>query len=337
MLYNILPHAYDRTDLSTFKAKYVWFKGDMVPWEEAKIHVLTHAFNYGSAAFEGIRAYASGDEMLIFRLRDHLSRLFKSCKLYGIEIPFSFEEIHTACVRIVGVNEFHEPVYIRPIVYVAGVGIGIGFLGHPVEVTIAAVPFSGYFGGARGIDAMVSSWRKPPEQSLPPMAKITGHYSNSVLAKMEALKNGYGEAILLDINGRVSEGTAENIFLVRNGVLSTPPVSNGILEGITRDTVIKIARDEGIEVQEREIARSELYTCDEAFFVGTAAEVTYLKSVDRKMIGDGNQGQITKRIATLYQRAVMGKLSGHEDWVTPVYSTDSRRTKKEKLEEVSRG
>jgi branched-chain amino acid aminotransferase len=303
------------------KAAFVWFNGRIVPWEDAKVHVLTHAFNYGTAAFEGIRAYPHQEEMLIFRLDDHLKRLLRSCSIYGFDIPVSKEELASACVKVIGANDFHEPVYIRPLVYVSGTGVGISFEGYPIEVAVVAVPFSSYFGVSRGVDAMVSSWRKTAASSLPAEAKITGQYTNSVLAKMEALRNGFNEAILLDPEGLVCEGSAENIFLVRDGKLVTPPVNAGILEGITRDTVIKIANEEGIPIQERDVTRSELYTCDEAFFAGTAVEVTPIRSIDRKVIGDGAEGPITKRISHLYQSAVIGKLPGHDGWVTPVYSS----------------
>lgn len=308
--------------MSGQKADFVWFDGKVVPWDKAKIHVLTHAFNYGTAAFEGIRAYPSGEEMFIFRLKDHVKRLFNSSKIFGFEPKYTKEEVSEACKEVIRANDFHVKVYIRPLVFVAGVGIGIGFLGQPIGVAIAAVPFGTYFGKGEGVHAMVSSWRRLSDQSMPPSAKITGHYANSVLAKMNALQNGYDEAIMLDINGKVSEGTGENIFIVKDGELITPPVSSDILEGITRKTIIEIAREEGIEVIEREISRSELYTCDEAFFAGTAAEITPILSIDKKVIGDGKSGPVTLNMKDAYTKAVVGQLKGHEDWATPVYATE---------------
>lgn len=312
------------------KADFVWFNGRLVPWDEAKVHVLTHAFNYGTAAFEGIRAYPDNEQMYIFRLKDHLKRLQNSCKIYGFKHEYSMEQLIDACVQLVRENNFHVKTYIRPLVYVAGIGVGIGFAGKPIGVAIAAVPFGTYFsqGEEMGVHAVISNWRRIPEESLPPSAKISGHYSNSVLAKMFALENGYGEAILLDKNGNVSEGTGENIFIVRDDKLITPPLSSAILEGITRKTVIEIARDEGIDVLEREITRVELYTSDEAFFSGTAAEITPILSVDKRVIGNGKPGPITRRMIELYRKATVGKLHGHEDWVTPVYKEPAKEVKR---------
>ncbi|MEM3684171.1 MAG: branched-chain amino acid transaminase [Conexivisphaerales archaeon] len=301
------------------KADYVWFNGKLVPWEDAKVHVLTHAFNYGTAAFEGIRAYPYNDEMYIFRLREHLQRLQNSCKVYGFKLDYTLEQLEEACKSLIRENRFHVKTYIRPLVYVAGVGVGIGFPNQPIGVAIAAVPFDVYFKEGSGVHAMVSSWRRIHEESLPPSAKIAGHYANSVLAKMHALENGYGEAIMLDAEGNVSEGTGENIFIVRDSKLITPSLSSGILEGITRKTVMELAQEEGIEVVEREVTRVELYTSEEAFFTGTAAEITPILSVDKRPVGDGKPGKITRRMIDLYAKAVVGKLEGHEDWVTPVY------------------
>ncbi len=307
--------------MSTQRAEYVWFNGKIVPWNEAKVHVLTHAFNYGTAAFEGIRAYPYGDELFIFRLADHIKRLFESAKIYGFQIGYTHQQIIQACIDVAKTNNFHEKIYIRPLVYVAGVGIGIGFTNQPVGVAIAAVPFESYFPKKGGVDTLVSSWRRIPEQSLPPSAKITGHYANSVLGKMDALTNGYNEAIMLDITGRVSEGTGENIFIVKNGRLVTPTVASGILEGITRRTVMELAYEHGIEVVERDVTRSELYNCDEAFFAGTAAEITPILSIDKRVIGSGSPGQITRKMMDLYSKAVIGQLPGHKDWLTAVYNT----------------
>ncbi|MDG6928597.1 MAG: branched-chain amino acid transaminase [Nitrososphaerota archaeon] len=299
---------------------HIWFNGGMVRWEDAKVHVLTHAFNYGTAAFEGLRAYPAGDEMYIFRLQDHIRRLFESAKIYGIRVGYSQEELADACVDVVARNKLHVRAYIRPLAYVANIGIGISFANQPAGVAIAAVPFEDYFAHKDGISVGISSWRRISEQSLPPAAKISGHYTNSVLGKMEALANGFGEAIMLDMSGKVSEGTGENIFVAKDGRLVTPPKGGGILEGITRRTIIELAAEEGIEVVERGLARTELYGCDEAFFVGTAAEVTPITSIDRKTVSDGKPGRITKTMMGLYSKAVVGELSGHRGWVTPVYA-----------------
>jgi branched-chain amino acid aminotransferase len=313
--------------LGNQKADYVWFNGKLVRWEEAKVHVLTHAFNYGTAAFEGIRAYPYNGEMYIFRLKDHLERLQNSCKIYGFNLNYTLEQLIDACIELIKANKLHERTYIRPLVYVAGVGVGIGFSGQPTGVAIAAVPFDTYFSSDGGVHAMVSSWRRISEESLPPSAKIAGHYANSVLAKMHALENGYGEAIMLDSKGNVSEGTGENIFIVKEKRLITPPLSSGILEGITRKTVIQLAQEEGMEVVEREVTRVELYTSEEAFFTGTAAEITPILSVDKKQIGNGKPGSITRKMIELYGKAVIGKIEGHEDWVTPVYKLEEKSKK----------
>jgi len=299
------------------KTSWIWIDGEFKPWDEAKIHVLTHALHYGTGVFEGIRAYMSDGKIYVFRLKEHIERLFKSAKIYFMDIPYTIEEICRIVIELIRVNDVREDCYIRPIVFRGYGYIGLNPLNNPIQVAIAVFPFGKYLSSG-GVRCCVSSWRRIPGYSLPPQAKACGNYINSVLAKIEALKSGYDEAILLDDKGYVSEGSGENLFIVKDGKLYTPPIYSDILEGITRASIIEIASDLGYEVYERPIARVELYTCDEAFFTGTAAEITPILEIDGRKIGDGEEGPITKRIRCMFEEAVRGKLPSYMKWLTEV-------------------
>lgn len=301
-----------------FETKYVWMNGQFVPWNEAKVHVLTHALHYGTGVFEGIRAYWDGSQLYVFRLREHVQRLLNSAKICGFDPKYSLEEWEKAILETLRVNEVRYDAYIRPLLFVGYGPIGISVEGHEMDALVLIVPFGKYF-EKPGVNVMVSSWRRIAGMSNPPAAKVTGHYVNSVLAKMEALRNGYDEAILLNVDGKVSEGTGENLFIVRNGVIITPPVSADILEGITRQSVIALSKDMGYDVVERDISRYELYIADEAFFSGTAAEITPILSIDKRPVNDGKVGPITKKLKEKYENVVRGREPKYKGWLTPVY------------------
>ncbi|HZR12961.1 MAG TPA: branched-chain amino acid transaminase [Acidimicrobiia bacterium] len=296
-------------------AKKIWMDGQLVDWDDAKIHVLTHSLHYGCGVFEGIRAYETSEGPAVFRLTDHIVRLFKSAKIYLIDIPFTVEQIVEATKETVRVNELPS-CYIRPIVFYGYGEMGLNTLPCTVNVSIATWPWGAYLGdeGIRnGVRMKISSWRRHDPNAMPPAAKATGMYVNSSMAKIEALKAGYDEAILLSPQGYVSECTGENLFVVDDGVLLTPPVSAGALEGITQDSVMTIARDLGIEVRVDHILRSDLYTADEAFLTGTAAEVVPIRAVDDRELGD--PGPITRKIQEIYQATVRGKEDRYKDWL----------------------
>jgi branched-chain amino acid aminotransferase len=303
------------------RVKKIWFEGELVDWDDAKVHVLTHSMHYGLGAFEGIRAYqrASG-ETAIFRLRDHVERLFDSCKLVTIAPRFSVEQIERACVDVVRQNGM-EDAYIRPLVYVGDGAMGVYAPDNPIRSTVIAWRWGSYLGPEaieRGIRVRISSWARHHISVSLAKGKIVGQYTNSVLAKRDAKAAGFDEAILLDVHGHVSEGSGENLFIVKKGRLFTPPLSASILAGITRDTVLQLAREEGIPVSEEMITRDQLYLADEAFFTGTAAEVTPIREVDFRKIGDGKRGAITARLQARYFDVVRGTDSTHPEWLTPV-------------------
>lgn len=296
----------------------IWMDGELVDWEDARIHVLTHTLHYGCGVFEGIRAYETAQGPAIFRLTDHIVRLFDSAKIYMIDIPFTVEEIVEATKETVRVNGLPS-CYIRPIVYLGYGEMGLNPLPCPVNVSIAVWPWGAYLGDEgmqRGVRLKVSSWERHSPNSMPPAAKGTGMYINSSMAKVEALKAGYDEAILLSPQGYVSECTGENLFIVDDGVIITPPVSAGALEGITQDTVMTIARDFGYEVRTQNILRSDLYTCDEAFLTGTAAEVVPIRSVDDREIGE--PGPITRKLQETYLATVRGQVESYRGWLEHV-------------------
>ncbi|MDP9453531.1 MAG: branched-chain amino acid transaminase [Actinomycetota bacterium] len=296
------------------KSDKIWMDGRLVGWDDANVHVLTHTLHYGSGVFEGVRAYATSQGPAVFRLTDHIARLFASAKVYLIDIPYSVEELVEATKATVRANGL-ESCYIRPIAYLGYGEMGLNPLPCPVSVAIAAWPWGAYLGEdglKHGVRTKISSWQRPDPNSIPPAAKGTGIYVNSSLAKVEALKAGYDEAILLSPQGYVSECTGENIFVVRDGRIITPPVTAGALEGITQSSVMTIAADLGIECQVANVLRSDLYLADEAFLTGTAAEVVPIRSVDDRDLGE--PGVVTRKVQETYFAAVRGEVDRYKDW-----------------------
>jgi len=302
-------------------ADLIWHNGELVAWEDAKVHVLTHGLHYGTGVFEGVRAYETADGgTAIFRHHDHLDRLFKSAQLYYMPIPYSHEELRQATHDLLIANGLRE-CYIRPIVFRGYGTMGLYPLEAPVDVSIAAWPWGAYLGeesGKNGIRAKVSTWRRLPSDSVNPQAKASGTYLNSILAKIEATKAGYDEAILLDPAGDVCEGSGENVFLIADGRVVTPALASGALDGITRRSLIQIAHDLGHEVVERAIARAELYLADEVFVTGTAAELVPLREVDDHVIGDGGRGPITTELQRVFQDALRGRDPRYATWLDRV-------------------
>ena len=305
------------------EVKKIWMNGKLVDFADAKIHVLTHAIHYGSGLFEGIRCYVTqNDGPAIFRLAEHTRRLFDSAKIYRMELPFTPDEIQRACLDTVAANDFQD-CYLRPVVYRGFHSLGVFPAACPVDVVIAAWRWGKYLGPEaleQGVDVCVSSWNRMAPNTFPALAKATGNYMNSILIRQDAAINGYAEGIALDVNGYVSEGSGENIFLVRDGRIYTPPIGASILNGITRDSVIRIARDFGYEVIESLIPREALYVADEVFFSGTAAEVTPIRSIDRITIGEGRRGPITERIQKEFFAYIAGEIPDRFGWMTPVYA-----------------
>jgi branched-chain amino acid aminotransferase len=296
----------------------IWMDGELVDWDDAQVHILTHTLHYGCGVFEGIRAYETSRGPAVFRLDEHIDRLFNSAQIFMIDIPFTPEDLVAATVETVRVNKV-DSCYIRPIVYLGYGEMGLNPLPCPVNVSIAVWPWGSYLGDEgleHGVRMKVSSWKRHDPNSMPPAAKGTGMYINSSMAKIEALKAGYDEAILLSPQGHVSECTGENIFIVRDGTIITPPVSAGALEGITQDSVRRIAADHGFDYQVGQILRSDLYTADEAFLSGTAAEIVPIQSVDDRLLGE--PGPITRQIQETYFAAVRGEDDNYEDWLTHV-------------------
>jgi len=302
------------------RSDLIWMNGELVAYEDAKVHVLTHALHYGTGVFEGVRAYETPRGTAIFRHADHIDRLFRSASLYHMEIPFSKDEIRAATHEVIVRNGF-KSCYIRPLVFRGAGPMGLYPLDCPVEVIIATWEWGSYLGdeGKRnGVRAKVSSWRRIPSDSLIPSAKASGQYLNSVLAKVEADKAGYEEAILLDGRGFVCEGTGENLFIVKNGKIATPGFANDILGGINRLAAIEIAQDLGYDVIERDVARGELYHADEIFMTGTAAELTPIREVDDLPVGDGGRGPVTERIQSVFEDALHGRSERYADWLDVV-------------------
>ena len=303
-------------------AKYVWLDGEIVPWEKATVHVFTHALHYGSGVFEGIRAYKAEGEVFVFRLREHIKRMMESAKLYSFDLQYSAEEICDAVIELIQKNDFHSSLYIRPIAFKGVGGISLDPGTTPTQVSIIAIPFEKYFkSGKLGLDVNVSTWRRIGEPAVPGMAKACGHYINSVLARTESAEAGYDEAIFLNNDGDVCEGTGENIFIVKDEEIATPGLASGILNGITRQTVVSLIRDWEMPYAEREISRGELYTCDEAFFTGTAVEVAPILSVDHKRVGNGKPGPVTSKVMEAYEEIVTGRNGKYSSYLTPVYGS----------------
>jgi branched-chain amino acid aminotransferase len=301
---------------------WAFFRGEFVPLRDAKINVMTHGFNYGTAVFEGIRAYWNAEEEQLFALEliAHYQRIHASAGLLMMEVRHSPEELAEITVELLRRNGLREDVYVRPIVYKSSETIGVRLHNLDADITIFGVPFGQYIDTEGGIRAQVSSWRRTDDNSIPARGKITGAYVNGALAKSEAQLNGFDEAIVLTADGHVSEGSAENLFIVKEGVLLTPPVTDNILEGITRRRLMAIARDDlGVEVRERSLDRTELYTADEVFLCGTGAQISPVIEIDRRRIGTGRPGTVTKDLSRTYFDAVRGKIPAYRDWLTPVY------------------
>ena len=299
-------------------ASKIWIDGEMVDWKDANIHVLSHVVHYGTSVFEGIRAYKNENGVGVFRLKEHVKRLFDSAKIYKIEIPYTTEEIEEAILETVRVNDLNG-CYIRPIVFRGYGELGVNPLNCPVNVVIAAWEWGSYLGEegmANGVDIGVSSWRKPAPDTFPTLAKCGANYMNSQLAKVEAIENGYDEAIMLDYEGHVSEGSGENIFLVEGDKLYTPSMASSNLKGITRDSIMTLARELGYEVVEETISRERLYIADEVFFTGTAAEVTPIRSIDKKTIGIGKRGPVAEKLQSTFFDIVEAKAEDKYGWLT---------------------
>jgi branched-chain amino acid aminotransferase len=300
------------------KVAKIWRNGSLIDWDDAKIHVLSHVVHYGSAVFEGVRCYSLPSGPAIFRADEHMQRLIDSAKVYRMELPYSRQQLVDGMAELIQVNRAW-PCYIRPIALRGYGEMGVNPLSVPIEVYIANFPWGKYLAVSdEGVDVCVSSWTRMAPNTLPAMAKAAANYMNSQLMKMEAVLNGYVEGIALDPNGYVSEGSGENIFLVRQGKLWTSPVSSSVLPGITRASVAQIAADLGIEVVEQMIPRELLYLADEIFFTGTAAEVTPIRSVDKIRVGDGKIGPVTRRLKDEFFGIVEGKLPDRYNWFTPV-------------------
>lgn len=305
--------------MKPFVPKFVWFDGKIVKDEDAKVPLMTHAIHYGTSVFEGLRGYWNSKNLYIFRLDDHIKRFRNSGKVYSISLRFTDKEIADAIIDLCKKNNVKESCYIRPFYFVGRHGINLHVTEDtPTHAAVVMFPFGELF-NKNGIKAGISSWRRINDMSTPPLAKMGGNYLNSILATQESKRNGYDEAILLDHLGNISEAPGENIFIIRNGKLLTPPPSSSALEGITKDSVIEIAKDLGYQTIEREIPRTEIYFSDEVFLTGTAAEITPVISIDGKKVGDGKVGKITGKIRTIYTDITMGKSKKYSKWVTSVY------------------
>jgi branched-chain amino acid aminotransferase len=299
------------------KTQHIWHNGDLIPWEKAQIHVMSHVIHYGSSVFEGIRCYKQAEGAGIFRLSEHMQRLLDSAKIYRMDLGFTLQQLTAAVVDVVEANGV-APCYIRPIAFRGYGEIGVNPVANPMEVYIANFPWGKYVPGNDGADVCVSSWNRLAPNTMPSLAKAGANYMNSQLIRMEAGINGYSEGIALDTNGYLSEGSGENLFLVRGGTLYTTPLANSVLSGITRDSVLTLARQMGIPIVEQALPREMLYICDEAFFTGTAVEVTHLRSVDRILIGDGTIGPITQALHKAFFDIVNGLAPDRYNWLTPV-------------------
>lgn len=303
-------------------SRMAFFKDKIVPIDQAQVSIMTHALNYGTGCFEGIRAYWNADEqqLFVFKLAAHYDRLQQSAHILGVELAYSTQELSQITLDLLRQEGYREDAYIRPLVYMADEIIGVRLHGLHPEVAIFAVPFGRYLEQEEGAHACVSSWRRIDDNAVPARAKITGAYINSAFAKTEAVRNGFDEAIVLTSDGHVSEGSAENLFIVRNGALITPPVTANILEGITRNVLMQLARDElGLSVIERPLDRTELYVADEAFFCGTGVQVVAITRIDHRPVGSGQLGPIVKSLGALYFDVVRGKMPKYRQWCTPVY------------------
>ena len=302
------------------EADKIWKDGALVDWADANVHVLSHAVHYGSGVFEGIRAYATERGPAVWHLDEHLKRLFRSAKLYHMEIPYSVEAITDAVRDVIRANGL-DACYIRPIVLRGYGEMGVNPLNAPINVFIATWPWGAYLGEdalENGVRIKISSWRRNSQNALPSSAKATGQYINGVLAKIESVMAGYDEAVMLNEHGYITDGSGENLFIVRDGTLTTPPISAGCLDGITRGSVIRIARYLGYEVTEENLVRTDLYNADECFFTGTAAEITPVREVDDRAVGEGTRGPLTKELQGAFFAATKGETEAYASWLTYV-------------------
>jgi branched-chain amino acid aminotransferase len=298
----------------------IWMDGELVDWDKAQVHVLSHALHYGSGVFEGIRAYETARGPAVWHLDEHLRRLGRSAKLYHMDLPFSHEALVEATKEVIRANGLRS-CYVRPLAFRGYGEMGVNPLNAEINVTIAVWPWGAYLGEEaleQGVRIKISSWRRNSQNSLPSAAKASGQYINSVLAKVESLKAGYDEAIMLNEAGHITDGSGENVFVVRDGILITPPTSAGCLDGITRNTVITLAREAGYTVEEANLVRTDLYNADECFFTGTAAELTPIREVDDRVVGEGHRGPVTKELQGAFFAATKGENEAHPDWLTYV-------------------
>ncbi len=314
--------------MATKTAEYIWFNGEIVPWAEANVHVLSHALHYGTSVFEGVRCYNTPKGPIVFRHREHAQRLKDSAKIYRFPIPYSVEQIMEATRETLRQNQLND-AYIRPLAFVGNVGLGVCPPSDTeLDLIIAAFSWGSYLGEEaleNGVAAMVSSWNRAAPNTIPTAAKAGGNYLSSLLVGGEARRHGYAEGIALSVDGYLSEGAGENIFVVKNGVLSTPPATSAILPGITRDSIMTLARDMGLEVREANIAREALYLADEIFMTGTAAEVVPVSTVDQIDIGSGKRGPITKQIQDAYFGLFNGTTDDKWGWLDYVYPQDAAK------------
>lgn len=318
-------------------SKFLWHNGEMVPWDDAKVHIGTHVLHYGSSVFEGIRCYETQRGSAVFRLSEHMRRLLDSARIYRMDMGIDLEGLNTAALETIRVNEMKH-CYIRPIVFRGFNSLGVNPLPCPVETWIMVWEWGAYLGEEaleNGVDVKVSTWNRLAPNTMPALAKAGANYMNAQLIKMEAVQEGFAEAIALGRDGYVSEGSGENIFVVRDDVMYTPPLSSGILSGVTRDSVMTIARDLGFEVRERVVPREMLYIADEIFFTGTAAEITPIRSVDRVTVGAGKRGPVTEQIQRAFFDIVHGRGEDVYDWLTPVYTEDLAEAEEAVAEERS--
>ncbi len=307
--------------------RFAFFKGQIVPIEAAKVSVMTHGLNYGTGCFEGIRAYwnESDQELYVFRLQEHYERLLRSCRILRIALPYTAQELGQITLELLRKEGFRQDCYIRPLAYKGDEIIGVRLHDLTDELAIFSVPFGRYIEKEEGAHVGFSAWRRVDDNAIPARAKITGSYINSALAKTDAILNGYDEALVLTQDGHISEGSAENFFLVRNGQLVTPPITANILEGITRDTIMTLACEElGLETIERSIDRSEVYTCDEAFFCGTGVQVAAITQIEHRPVGTGTIGPVVSQIRDLYFDVVKGKNPKYKHWCAPVFGSPAK-------------
>lgn len=297
------------------KADYVWMNGRFVNWSDATIHVMTRGLHYGIGVFEGIRAYPVNGSVGVFRLKEHMVRFRNSALVYRLKLNYTIDELCNAILELLRKNRIQSSAYIRPILYSSDIAVNLDTLNGSSSIAIITFPMERLF-EKPGLNVCVSSWRRISDSSTPPLAKACGNYINSILAKLDATANSFDDAILLDQKGMVSEGTGENIFIVKAGRLITPPLASSVLPGITRDTVMVVASDQGIPVEEREISRTELYTSDEVLFTGSAAEIEPILTIDRRPISEGKAGPITAKLVETYRRIVRGKEPKYLHWVT---------------------